>query len=445
MCNQHPLFCFILPQKTTSGVSHRRSLYCLLLCLLVSPTAIAGTENISPEPAEETSTAREEAQTREMTAEEDPLAEREAHKEERESRWYKEPNKLRIYGSGRLRYRDTGLGGVWGDGGSRVGIESHWQMLPKRWLFGGAELGFSLLDQLDQLFDPGSASGNRNDDVFTRLAYIGFEGPHVLAVFGKNWSPYYKVASFTDRFAGTGGSAGGVYNAHTDGGDTGTGRANRVLQTRLYMSSFPERWKIKPFNLNLQLQSGQPVPAVDNAYYGTAVSASAILDMENNFSLGIAYNDADIPDPNAPVFNNTGIDGDARALLIGSRWYGQDWYLGVIVSRLENHETTEKLVYFDGTGSELYAQYRVHGPWWVTAGYNKLTPDSDQLQAGEYNINYSVFGLRYSNDDFRRMFYFNIRLSRGKTSDGGEVDNVYTFGIRWDLDRRILWEPLISR
>ncbi|HEB82090.1 MAG TPA: hypothetical protein ENJ11_04415, partial [Gammaproteobacteria bacterium] len=155
MCNQHPLFCFNLPLKTFPGASHRRNLYCLLLCLLASPAAIAGTETISPEPEKETSTVREEAQAREITAEEDPLAEREAHKEERESRWYSEPNKLRVYGSGRLRYRDTGLGGVWGDGGSRAGVESHWQMLPKRWLFAGAEIGFSLLDKIDQLLDPG--------------------------------------------------------------------------------------------------------------------------------------------------------------------------------------------------------------------------------------------------------------------------------------------------
>ncbi|MDX2477955.1 MAG: hypothetical protein QNL05_11400, partial [Gammaproteobacteria bacterium] len=95
---------------------------------------------------------------RELTAEEDPLADRESGKNQREDTWYKDPNTVRVYGSARLRYRDTGSGPVWGDGGSRAGIESHWQVLPKRWLFGGLEVGFNLLDRIDQLIDSGSAS-----------------------------------------------------------------------------------------------------------------------------------------------------------------------------------------------------------------------------------------------------------------------------------------------
>lgn len=445
MHKQLLLYSSITSRKKCSEVTHYLCLFFLLSCLHAPQYAIAQSAGEDIEPAAIENTPSNETLEREITAEEDPIAGYESGKEERDRYWYEEANNLRVYGSGRLRYRDTGIGGVWGDGGSRVGFKSNWQMLPKRWLIGGLEIGFSLLDSIDQLLDPGSASSKNRDDVFERLAYIGFEGPNVFALAGKNWSTYYKVASFTDRFVSTGASAGGVFNAQTDGGATGTGRANRVLQTRLYVDFFPEHWHIKPFNINLQVQHGEPVPAVDNANYGTALGASLILEMESNISLGIAYNYADIRDPTAPEFKNTGIDGDARALLIGTRWYGENWYLGTIMSRLDNHETTEKLIYFDGTGAEIYGQYRIRGPWWLIGGYNKLSPDSDQSQAGEYNINYSVFGLRYSIDDFRRMFYINVRINNGSNTDGQNIGNIYTIGVRWDLDKTFSWAPLKFR
>ena len=46
---------------------------------------------------------------------------------------------------------------------------------------------------------------------------------------------------FTDLFQGNGGSASGTYNAGTDGGATGTGRADSVLQSRFLVSP-PRSW-----------------------------------------------------------------------------------------------------------------------------------------------------------------------------------------------------------
>ena len=343
---------------------NRAFLLVLVVFLNTTNTALAQKNVAGIETPVELTPASQVVHERELTAEEDPLADRESGKNQREDTWYKDPNTVRVYGSTRLRYRDTGSGPVWGDGGSRAGIESHWQVLPKRWLFGGLEVGFNLLDRIDQLIDPGSASGDGEDrsDIFERLAYIGFEGPNLIATIGKNWSSYYKVANFTDRFQGAGGSAGGAFNANTDGGPTGTGRADKVLQTRFYIDFFPDALGIKPFNLNLQVQHGEPVPGVDNVNYGTTLGASAILNTQNDFTLGIAYNHADIRDLSNPTVISAGIDGDAQALVVGSRWYAERWYLGVIVSRLLNHETTDTLTYFDGTGSELYAQYQALGP-----------------------------------------------------------------------------------
>jgi len=433
--------------RNQPGLMNRVYLLTLVVFLHTPVTVIAQKNVAGIETPVELTPANQKVDERELTAEEDPLAERESDKDQREDTWYKEPNTVRVYGSARLRYRDTGSGPVWGDGGSRAGIETHWQVLPKRWLFGGLEVGFNLLDRIDQLIDRGSASGDGEDrsDIFERLAYIGFEGPNLLATIGKNWSSYYKVASFTDRFQGAGGSAGGAFNANTDGGPTGTGRADKVLQTRFYIDFFPDALGIKPFNLNVQAQHGEPVPGIDDVNYGTTLGASAILNTQNDFTLGIAYNHADIRDLSNPAVVNAGIDGDAQALVIGSRWQAESWYLGAIVSRLLNHETTDTLSYFDGTGSELYAQYQAHGPWWITGGYNWLQPDDDELQAGQYKIEYGLVGMRYSVDKFRKMFYINARISNSRASNGDRSGNIYTVGVRWDLEKTFSWAPFRGR
>ena len=411
-------------------------------CLLASFCAIAQVAADEPETAQEEILADTQADERELMAEEDPLAAKEIDKEKRETFWYDVPNTVRTYGSVRVRYRDTGLGPVWGDGGSRAGIESHWQMMPKRWILGGYEAGFNILDSIDQIIDPGSASREGGKNIFTRLAYIGFDGPNLIALYGKNWSTYYKVASLTDRFQGTGSSASGVYNARTDGGATGTGRADGVLQARLHIDFFPDDWNLKPFNINLQYQHGEPVPAIDNINYGKAFGISAVLNTKDDYTLGIAYNYAEIPDASNPAVLQAGIDGDVHALVIGTRWYGDKYYLGVITTRLENHETTDTSTYFDGTGGEIYGQYNVHGPWWIIAGYNALIPDSDQSQAGQYKIDYGVLGVRYSIDGFQPMIYFNARIDNGRLTDGSSIGNIYTVGIRWDLETKSTWLPL---
>ena len=45
----------------------------------------------------------------------------------------------------------------------------------------------------------------------------------------------YKIASSPNRSEGTGGMRSGTYNAGTDGGPTGTSRADNVLQSSFHL------------------------------------------------------------------------------------------------------------------------------------------------------------------------------------------------------------------
>ena len=160
---------------------------------------------------------------------------------------------------------------------------------------------------------------------------------------------------------------------------------------------------------------------------------SAVLELLNDYALGIAYNRAGIEDLLDPAVRRAGLDGDAQALIIGARWFTDDWYVATSVSRLKNHETTDLLVYFDGWGWEVYAQYRLHDRIWVVGGWNYLKPDSGQATVDPYRVNYAALGLRYTFRDFERMLYTEIPLDESRNQDGSEPGNVYTIGIRWDL------------
>jgi hypothetical protein len=234
---------------------------------------------------------------------------------------------------------------------------------------------------------------------------------------------------------GTGASASGTYNAQTDGGPTGPGRADRTLQTHFSIDFLPRRW-FEPFELNAQVQHGNSIPFGNGADYGVAYGLSAVLTTKNNYTLGLAHNYAQIDLADNPSLRNIGLSGDANATLVGIRSFGDRWYAGYVTSRLQNHETTDEGIYFDGWGSELYAQYRIAGPVWFVGGFNVLEPDAKEVLTRDYRVRYVVAGLRYSFDDFRRMIFANVRLDDSRNADGTPGSNVFTIGIRWDLSKR---------
>ncbi len=278
-------------------------------------------------------------------------------------------------------------------------------------------------------------AGEEDKDGFglrERLLYGGFDAENLTATFGKAWSAYYKIAGMADRFSIFGGDGVGVYNANTDGGPTGTGRADDVLQARIYTSSL-KALRIKPFNLNIQYQDGRPIPQLQNRRYGRAYGASAWLETQGDHGIGLAYQRSEIDFENDTVVQGAGIDGDATAIATAFRTYGERWYAALVFAWLDNIETTDQLKYINGRGAELYAQWQFRDRWWLIAGGNWLKPDNDDPQAGEYEVKYAVLGLRYTLDSFNRMLYAEYRLDGGTLYNGTPRKNELTIGFRWDF------------
>ena len=390
------------------------------------------------EPAAETQQATEaeadidQAREEVKSEEEEPRIDREVITEKPA---VAEPYEGRIYGSIRLRYRSTEDGSLLGDAGSRLGLEGEYRTSDESWVYARVEAGFNLLDELDTLLSPGGGAGEgqQGDSFFPRLYTVGIDTPVIVASYGKSWSTYYKISNFTDRFDSAGSSAVGTFNANTDGGSTGTGRADNVFQTLALIDFMREGSRINPFNLNIQFQSSQPIPGVEGVDYQYAFGLSAVVDSRDDYTLGIAYNRAFIDDVDNAAVQAAGIEGDAEAILVGARWFDEKRYIGFTAARLLNHEATDLGTYFNGWGSELYARYRLIKGYWLVAGYNWLTPDEDQVQAGQYELLYGIVGLRYSIDEFNRLAYAEMRLDSTTTESGENLGNIFTIGIRWDF------------
>jgi predicted porin len=392
----------------------------------------ATTAEIKDKNKDKPAAVQEQAVDREQGADEDPLDATVSDIKDKPPFYiHKDHTSFGYYASIRTRYTQTGNDGALNDGGSRAGINAEFQFRPRFWLLGRAEVGFNIFDTVNNLLGGSNRLGTGDEKVSSRLLYAGLQTSNTTATYGKNWSSYYQVSGITDRFASFGGDASGTYNALTDGGPTGTGRADGVLQGRF---SVKAPWKfldLQPFKLNIQVQDGQTIPQAGGEDYGYTLGLSALLLTTSEKFIGIAYNQATIDKKELPALAQYGIAGDAKALILGTRRFGDKYYLGSNLARLENHETSDAGHYFNGWGWEFFSSYNFSNRWWVIGGWNILEPDSKQPLIGDYRIRYGVIGLRYTFDQFRRMVYTEIRLDDSLGEDGTSPGNTYTVGIRW--------------
>lgn len=392
----------------------------LCACPTYAAENVGSSSNPDPNVPVPVSIEQEEARERELTSEEDPLGKRQTEKVDMPDQWEDKPSGVDIYGSLRFNYRFTDFSDFVASGNSRIGVNGQWQYQPRKWVFGRIEAGINVQQALGEPF-------------FKRLIYVGVESPKHITTFGKNWSTYYQVSGFTDLFDSTGASASGTYNAGTDGGPTGTGRADTTLQSRFLVDWLPASTRVKPFDLNAQAQYGREIPEVAGENYGVALGLSSVIKTRKDTEMGLALNYADIPNQGNPALTAAGIDGDALAMVLGIKRFRKNWFLATTVARLHNIETTNEGNYFNGWGWEVYGRHRLKNKLWAVGGWNWLQPDKGQSQAANYVVKYGVVGLRYAFEEFRRLIYFEARLDDSLLENGTLVGNIYAVGFRWDL------------
>ncbi|KYP14596.1 porin [Flavihumibacter sp. CACIAM 22H1] len=281
----------------------------------------------------------------------------------------------------------------------------------------------------------------QNRQVFSgRLGYIGMDlGKWGYLVLGKQKSIYYDVSGFTDRFNVFGGGATATYNAGTDGGFTGTGRADQALTYRNTSGRFS-------YGLQTQFVN------TTNRRFFDGIGFNIRAALTPHFNLGIAYNKAFLNKSLIGSGEFIGLKNNPEYLAIGTSYITNQLELAAVIAKHSNGDlTTGKLpdpvagntypaVVFNATGYELFIRYRWKN-WRFTGGGNYYKPDTEvQTATGEnplyknFKRSYLILGAEYHPLPYGR-FYIESRITDSETAQGIKEPTVNTIGIRLDFDR----------
>jgi len=320
------------------------------------------------------------------------------------------------------------------DNASRIGINLS-TFGPIK-VFGTGEWGVNLV-RSETTFNAGASTaqgfGVINQEtgaVFAaRLGFLGVDfGRFGRLSFGKQNSTHYDIAQFTtDRFNVFGGQSTTTYVAGTDGGQSGTGRAD---QTILYHLKFA---KIFDFGAQGQLRTAD----TPQAFNGFGFSLQA--DVRKGLKLGGAYNKTYFAEQLTNlVFNGGGTEYWA----LGGRgdWRNLEW--GVVWARQSNGDIafvpdpvggSEPIaVGFSASGIEIYT--RLHfGKFAFVVGFEDYIPrDLNPLIDPDFKTRYAILGGEWH---FSKSGYafLDSRLGDSVDAQGRDISNALAIGFRYDF------------
>jgi len=315
--------------------------------------------------------------------------------------------------------------------------------------FAGLELGISLFKGNSQFNPDGNTSGgflvlenSQATQVFnSRLGYLGIDfNEWGRLSFGKQWSVYYDITSFTDRFNVFGGQGSATYNAGTDGGSTGTGRADQSI---IY------RNEIGIFEFGLQLQTKN---TTNNSFFDGYGISTRIRLMEQ-LKIGAAFYRSILNDVLIDNESFLGLGADPTYFTAGADYNGDKLEVSAVFSMQSDGDLVQTVVerpdntldpasvIFDAIGFEIRAKY-TYKKFSFIGGYNSYTPEADDLNTVDGLVRFDedfktsniILGLEYKPTK-RAYFYAEGRLTNGKDVFGLPVTDVLTLGLRIELDK----------
>ncbi|MEM9390656.1 MAG: porin [Bacteroidota bacterium] len=267
--------------------------------------------------------------------------------------------------------------------------------------------------------DPGAQVSQAGDAVFIRMGYVGVIYDGVSLIIGKDNSVYYELgASEVDRFLAFGGTAIGVWNAGTDGGVSGTGRANQLIKLTYSSGNL---------KLGAQLQArdiaGDNNKTVDT--YGLGINYS-----KQGFAIGMGYNKVldgvKNPQPNQANEND-------EAIIFASSYEFKRYEIAFSYLNFTKHEEVEvdgEAVFYNGEGFELYIKYKLTPSrrWHIATGFNYLLPESGQ-NLNDFDSKFGLAELAYNFSE-RSHLFISGKLDFSENIDGSDQPNLYGLGIK---------------
>ena len=327
---------------------------------------------------------------------------------------------MKPYGSLRVVVgSDTDGNTAMRDNISRVGIKGSAEVRDGLDVVATAELGLNLWGrERETIFggDPGAPVGQVDNAVFARIGLIGLKGRAGQLSWGKQWAPYSDVAGMTDQAYVFGGDAGGIYAAGTDGGTSGTGRADYATQYR---------YSNDRFTLGLQTQSRSRT-ANDKSWADTWQGALTWT-LGGGFRAGFAHHEVrdGVVDPQP----NESREGD-KATTVAMSYERKRFYAGVTWADLDNHERDDAGIWFSGRGLEIFTRDYLTDRTAIEAVFNDLDPDDSY--AGSYRLRYgaATWSYRYAKGS---VIYAGYKVERSRDADGSGHRDVFGLGINYSF------------
>jgi predicted porin len=283
------------------------------------------------------------------------------------------------------------------DNGSWLGMK--FETGDKVKFFAHIEFGLNLVGGIDPTrpgttTDSGLLTLETVDDapaLGTRLGYLGVDfGAGGRVAIGKDNSMHYGIASYTtDQWNAFGGHASLAYPGGGDGGASGTGRADQVVNYRVNLAEMVE------LGAQLQFSNSTNNEAVDG--YAASVQVTVMPGLK----LGVAFTQTEIED--FLEGEVTGVDGDAEYGIFGVNYTSEKLDVGAVFSTQKNGDVRTVLeqgvetpgqipVVFDADGVEIRVRYKV-GQWGIMGGYVDYDPDTtDLILDPDFRTKYAIFG-----------------------------------------------------
>ena len=325
------------------------------------------------------------------------------------------------------------------DNATRVGINFSTYGPIK--VIGTGEWGVNLV-QSETTFNAGATTSSgfgvlqqTTQPVFgARLGFFGADfGKFGSLTFGKQNSTHYDITSYTtDRFNVFGGQSTATYVAGTDGGQSGTGRAD---QTILYHLKFA---KVFDFGTQGQLRTADTPQAFNG--FGFSLQAAVLPGVKIGGAYNKTYFSSTLRDT---VLNGGGTDywtvggkGNWRNLEWGAVWVRQkNGDLAFIPEPGGGPSTVA--VGFSANGVELYSRLKF-GKFAVVGGFEDYIPfDLSPFINPDFKTRYAILGAEWHVSP-SGYAYFESRLGDTIDAQGTGGYNAAALGFRYDFTWKTL-------
>ena len=270
----------------------------------------------------------------------------------------------------------------------RIGLKGQWYFddNDKYYFFTKAEFGLKLTKKDPFVYisaDPGAAYGQVNNAIFARQGFIGIGTPFGRISIGKQWGVHYTLAGNIDNMYMFGGMAIGVYNAGTDGGPSGTGRADQAVKYELFKKQFY-------FGAQAQFRT----ISENDRYFADTYGAATYYDF-NGFKVGLSYNKV-LDGVEEPIYGAAKINDEFLALLLDYK--KGDFHFGIMPQIFNNHEKTDEEVFFKGYGFEtnLKINFGKNKEWAFVNNISLLMPMETEGNKYMWNVYDFEIARRFS-------------------------------------------------